>query len=159
MTANNSSLMILEKGIRIIGCLIAVAVLVELIFGLSLLSEARERRDTWNRGVATVSELEKVEATAETGATWRPIFTLAAEGKEYVIRSSSSSNPPAYTVGEKVEMLYPAENPEEAVTNNFMGLYLWPSVLLVMAGVEAVVALVLILISVYLRRRLRRLSA
>ncbi|MBQ3240682.1 MAG: hypothetical protein IJB00_05795 [Akkermansia sp.] len=43
----------------------------------------------------------------------------------YTIRSSLSSNPPAYEVGEKVEMLYPADKPEDAVPNTFWGLYIW----------------------------------
>ena len=64
-------------------------------------------------GQATVSALEKVESSSDAGETWRPIFSLSAGGKEYSIRSSSSSNPPAYRIGEQVEMLYPSENPAE----------------------------------------------
>lgn len=143
----------LSKVFRIFAYLLAVAVAVELVIGLVLLNDAWERRETWNRGQATVTELEKVESSANGGETWRPIFSLSAEGKEYNIRSSSSSNPPAYRIGEQVEMLYPAANPAAAVTNTFAGLYVMPCVVLGMAGMESVLALAFFLTSLYLRRR------
>lgn len=153
MTTNNSPGKMLSKVFRIFAYLLAVAVAVELVIGLVLLNDSWERRDTWNRGQATVTELEKVESSANGGETWRPIFSLRAEGKEYNIRSSSSSNPPAYRIGEQVEMLYPAENPAAAVTNTFAGLYVLPCVVLGMAGMESVLALAFFLTSLYLRRR------
>lgn len=153
MTTNNSSGKVLSKVFRIFAYLLAVAVAVELVIGLVLLNDAWERRDTWNRGQATVTELEKVASSSNGGETWRPVFSLSAEGKEYSIRSSSSSYPPAYRIGEQVEMLYPAENPAAAVTNTFSGLYLLPCVVLGMAGMESVLALAFFLTSLYLRRR------
>ena len=153
MTTNNSSGMVLSKVFRIFSYLVAVAVAVELVIGLVLLNNAWERRDTWNRGQATVSALEKVESSSDAGETWRPIFSLSAGGKEYSISSSSSSNPPAYRVGEQVEMLYPDENPAEAVTNTFAGLYILPCAVLGMTAMESVLALAFFLISCYLRRR------
>lgn len=153
MTTNNSPGKVLSKVFRIFAYLLAVAVAVELVIGLVLLNDAWERRDTWNRGQATVTELEKVASSSNGGETWRPVFSLSAEGKEYSIRSSSSSNPPAYRIGEQVEMLYPAENPAAAVTNTFSGLYILPCVVLGMAGMESVLALAFFLTSLYLRRR------
>lgn len=153
MTTNNSPGKVLSNVFRIFACLLAVAVAVELVIGLVLLNDAWERRDTWNRGQATVIELEKVESSSNGGETWRPVFSLSAEGKEYNIRSSSSSNPPAYRIGEQVEMLYPAENPAAAVTNTFSGLYILPCVVLGMTAMEGVLALAFFLISLYLRRR------
>ena len=153
MTTNNPPGKVLSNVFRIFACLLAVAVAVELVIGLVLLNEAWERRDTWNRGQATVIELEKVASSSNGGETWRPVFSLSAEGKKYNIRSSSSSNPPAYRVGEQVEMLYPAENPAEAITNTFAGLYVLPCAVLGMTAMEGVLALAFFLISLYLRRR------
>lgn len=153
MTTNNSPGLVLSKVFRIFSYLVAVAVVVELVIGLILLNNAWERRDTWNRAQATVKALEKEESSSNGGETWRPIFSLSVEGKEYSISSSSSSNPPAYRVGEQVEMLYPSENPAEAVTNTFAGLYVLPCVILGLAAMESVLALAFFLISLYLRRR------
>lgn len=153
MTANNSPAQILAKVFRIFGCLIVGIALVELVIGMMMLNSAWERRDTWNRGTATVKAMEKVESTSNSGVTWRPVFTLSSDGREYTIRSSTSSNPPAYEVGEQVEMLYPAENPKDAVTNDFKGQYLWATVILGMSGMTGLMGGVFILIGLYLRRR------
>lgn len=143
----------LAKVLRIFAWILGAFVLIEAGIAALLLHNAWEKRDTWSRATATVAELEKVESSSNGGETWRPVFSLSAEGKEYNIRSSSSSNPPAYRVGEQVEMLYPVENPAEAVTNTFAGLYVLPCAVLGMAAMEGVLALAFFLISLYLRRR------
>lgn len=147
MILHNSPAATASKALRIIACLLTLMVLVEAGIATVLLSNALERRDTWSKGVATVSALEK------RGEAWEPVFKLTADGREYSIRSSVSSNPPAYRVGEQVEMLYPAENPREAVTNSFGGLYVWPTVLYGMAVMESVLVLGLFIGAGYLRRR------
>lgn len=141
------------KVLRILACILSVFLLIEAGIALLLLDNAREKRDTWNRSEAIVAELERVKSSDSSGQTWRPVFSLPVEGKVYTIRSSSSSNPPAYQVGEKVEMLYPAENPSEAVTNTFWGLYIWPVALFGLAAMEGLVVLALFLTAIYLRRR------
>lgn len=153
MTANTTPSATFAKVLRIIACILSVFLLIEAGIAMLLLNNAREKRDTWNRAEATVTELERVGTSDTAGQTWRPVFSLPVEGKVYLIRSSSSSNPPAYKVGEKVEMLYPAANPTEAVTNTFWGLYIWPVALFGFAAMEGLVVLALFLTSVYLRRR------
>lgn len=143
----------LAKVLRIFAWILGVFVVIEVGIAALLLHNAWEKRDTWSRAAATVTALEKVESSSNGGETWRPVFSLSAEGKEYNIRSSSSSNPPAYRVGEQVEMLYPAENPAEAITNTFAGLYVLPCAVLGMTAMEGVLALAFFLISLYLRRR------
>lgn len=153
MTVNKTPAATLAKVLRIFACILSVFVLIEAGIALLLSDNAREKRATWNRAEATVTELERVNTSDTSGQTWRPVFSLPVEGKVYLIRSSSSSNPPAYKVGEKVEMLYPSENPTEAVTNTFWGLYIWPVALFGLAALEGLAVLVLLLVSAYLRSR------
>ncbi len=153
MTVNTTPAATLAKVLRILACILSVFLLIEAGIALLLLDNAREKRDTWNRAEATVAELERVKSSDSSGQTWRPVFALPVEGKVYTIRSSSSSNPPAYQVGEKVEMLYPAENPQEAVTNTFWGLYIWPVALFGLAAMEGMAVLVLFIIAYSLTRR------
>ncbi len=153
MTANATPSATLAKVLRILAFILGVLVIIEAGIAINLLDNAWEKRDTWNRAEATVTELEPVKSSGSAGQTWRPVFSLPAEGKVYIIRSSSSSNPPAYKVGEKAEMLYPAGNPQEAVTNTFWGLYIWPVALIGMAAMEGLTVLVLLLVSAYLRSR------
>ncbi len=153
MTANTTPSTVLAKVLRIIACILIVFLLIEAGIAVLLLDSAWEKRDTWNRAEATVTELERVNTSDTAGQTWRPVFSLPVEGKVYIIRSSSSSNPPAYKVGEKAEMLYPAENPQEAVTNTFWGLYIWPVALFGFAALEGLTVLVLLLIACLITRR------
>lgn len=153
MTAHTTPSATLAKVLRIIACILSVFLLIEAGIAMLLLDNAWEKRDTWNRAEATVTELERVKSSETAGQTWRPVFSLPVGGKVYLIRSSSSSNPPAYKVGEKAEMLYPAENPQEAVTNTFWGLYIWPVALFVFAALEGLTVLVLLLIACLITRR------
>ena len=150
MILRNSPTVTASKALRILACLLTLLVLVEVGIATVLLNNALERRDTWNKGAATVSSLEK------DGEAWRPIFKLTVDGRDYRIRSSVSSKPASCRIGEQVEMLYPAENPGEAVTNSFGGLYVWPTVLYGMAAMESVLILGLFIGAEYLSRRARQ---
>lgn len=72
-------------------------------------------------------------------------FTPAG-GTARTFRDSTGSNPPAYEAGDRVEVLYPADSPEDARLNGFLSLWLLPLVFggigLVTAGVGTTIALV-----------------
>jgi hypothetical protein len=46
----------------------------------------------------------------------------------YNFRASTSSNPPSYTIGEKVDIFVNPENPQEAIIDNFLESYLMISI-------------------------------
>ena len=133
---------------RVLGYGVLFLCLVELVIGGVLLNGAQAKRESWEPGTATVVKLEK-----RRGA-WSPVFSLPVGEKSVMIRGSVASNPPAYAVGDKVEMLYPAEAPQDAVTNDFAGLYVIPAVLFFMAATEAVLGTVFLLIAAKRARRL-----
>ncbi|QTD96091.1 DUF3592 domain-containing protein [Streptomyces cyanogenus] len=70
----------------------------------------------------------------------------AADGTRRTFRSSTGSNPPGYERGERVEVLYRADSPEDARINGFASLWLLPLIFggigLLFAGIGTVVALV-----------------
>ncbi|MDF3148841.1 MULTISPECIES: DUF3592 domain-containing protein [unclassified Streptomyces] len=70
----------------------------------------------------------------------------SADGTSRTFRSSTGSNPPSYEEGERVEVLYRADSPEDARINGFASLWLLPLVFggigLVIAGVGTAVATV-----------------
>ncbi len=135
---------------RVLGYGVLFLCFVELVIAGVLLNGALAQRESWETGTATVVKLEKRRDA------WSPLFSLPVGEKSVMIRGSLASNPPAYAVGDTVEMLYPAEAPQDAVTNDFVGLYLIPTVLFGMAAIEAVLGTVFLLIAA---KRARRLSA
>ena len=61
------------------------------------------------------------------GGSYYPVFRFTAQdGQEYRVKHNQGSNPPAWTKGEKVELIYLPDNPEKAVPNTFWGKYAVP---------------------------------
>ena len=66
----------------------------------------------------------KRERSSRGGGAYYPVFRFTAQdGQEYRVRHNQGSNPPAWTKGEKVELIYLPDNPEKAVPNTFWGKY------------------------------------
>ncbi|MFI5660798.1 DUF3592 domain-containing protein [Streptomyces sp. NPDC051684] len=74
----------------------------------------------------------------------------AADGTPHTFRSSTGSNPPAYEQGERDEVLYRADDPEDARINGFLSLWLLP---LIFGGIGLIVAAVAAVIAMVGRRR------
>ncbi len=56
--------------------------------------------------------------------TYAPVFGFKdRSGESHVIESSSSSNPPAFERGEKIEVIYDPEKPQNARINSFFNLW------------------------------------
>ena len=64
-----------------------------------------------------------------------------------MIHSSTSSSPPAYEVNEKVEVLYLAEQPEEAKLNGFFSLWGIPLVLGIIGIMDLLMSVVFFIIA------------
>lgn len=82
----------------------------------------------------TVVSMRLVPPTQDAGETWTPTIKFKdRNGKEFTFESNVSSDPPAYQIGEKVELLYPEDRPEDAFINSWIEKWLTP-VLLGIAG-------------------------
>ena len=69
----------------------------------------------------------------------------SADGTPRTFRNTTGSNPPSYEEGERVEVLYRADSPDDARINGFASLWLLPLIFggigLAIAGIGTVVAL------------------
>ena len=79
-------------------------------------------------------------------AAYPVVEFTSADGTPRTFRGSTGSNPPSYEKGERVEVLYRADSPEDARINGFASLWLLPLVFggigLVIGGIGTVVAIV-----------------
>ncbi|MBC8024847.1 MAG: DUF3592 domain-containing protein [Steroidobacteraceae bacterium] len=72
-----------------------------------------------------VTELIEKRDTDDGSITYKPVVAFTADsGASVTFASSFSSNPPAYDVGETVDVLYAPDNPNEARIRGFGSLWL-----------------------------------
>src|SRR5713226_4856670 len=82
----------------------------------------------------TVVDLEQSRSNDST--TYKPVVNfIDQKGETIKFTSSSGSNPPSYSKGEKVEVLYLAAEPQKAKINGFFSLWGGPIILGGMGGV------------------------
>lgn len=78
--------------------------------------------------VGTVIDVERSRSSDST--TFYPVVVFEdANGREVEIRSRSGSNPPAFSRGETVSVLYESTTPESARINTFFSLWGLPIIL------------------------------
>ena len=111
---------------RIIGSILIILAVVAGLFGGDQLIKSINKRSEWNKAEAVVTRLEPVRGRRgrTTYAAWFT-FRDPATHRSYTVKSKVNSNPPAFKVREKVEVLYPAGHPEDAVANTFMEVFLY----------------------------------
>ncbi|OGH90650.1 MAG: hypothetical protein A2479_02145 [Candidatus Magasanikbacteria bacterium RIFOXYC2_FULL_39_8] len=78
---------------------------------------------TFASAQGTVVELVR-SSTSNESNTYSPLVSFVANETEYQFKSNFSSDPPAYDVGEQVNVLYNPESPQDARINSFLSLYL-----------------------------------
>ncbi len=78
------------------------------------------------------------ERCDDDGCTYRPVVEFTTNsGQNFTHTSSSSTNPPAYDVGEIVTIYYLQESPQDARIKGEGGVLRW---IFIVAGAGAVVA-------------------
>jgi hypothetical protein len=76
-----------------------------------------------------VFELKPVQSRKNRGFTYAPVVKFQTpDGKNIQFQSSTSSNPPGFSVGQTVPVLYNRSNPQEAQVDSFVQLWLLPTV-------------------------------
>ena len=69
----------------------------------------------------TVIEFEKSKDPEGSGYSYSPNVSFKdRQGVEHIYNSSNASDPPAYDIGEKVEIYYNSNDPEDAFINSFL---------------------------------------
>ncbi|MFJ8949087.1 DUF3592 domain-containing protein [Streptomyces sp. NPDC102340] len=133
----------------------AIFLVVGLILAWSSVSLLREADRTTGRVVALkwrdadIGTSRKSRNRDEPSA-YPVVEFAAADGTPYTFRSSTGSNPPSYEEGERVEVLYRADDPEDAQINGFLSLWLLP---LIFGGIGLIAAAVATGIAVFGRQR------
>lgn len=88
----------------------------------------------------TVSDLVFRRSSKGSGGTYVPVIDFTTpDGNRVHVTGSSGSNPPGYSRGDKVRVLYEAKNPEHAQIDSFMERSFGPVLL---TGLGTVFALV-----------------
>ena len=85
----------------------------------------------------------------------RPVVRYAVDGKPFEITGWMSTSPPAYSVGEKVTVLYNPENPADGRIDSFVERWLFP---VVFGGVGALLLVIGVVIWLATRPRKPALS-
>lgn len=55
---------------------------------------------------------------------YSPVFEYTVNGRRHTFESLNASNPPAYRVGQEVEVIYNVDNPSDAAVNSFFDLWM-----------------------------------
>lgn len=122
------------KAIRIFKWIGLLAGAAMLIGALLLVQQTRSFIARAQHAAGEVVEL--VPRYSNNSSTYAPAVRFAAaDGREIRFVSSSSSNPPAYSTGERVDVLYLPGEPERARINGFFSLWGGPMIL---GGIGAV---------------------
>jgi hypothetical protein len=68
-------------------------------------------------------------SSSNSSGTWAPVVRfVTAKGEKIEFTSGTSSNPPSYSKGENVEVLYDAGKPQDARIKGFVSLWLGPMI-------------------------------
>ncbi|MFI0821054.1 DUF3592 domain-containing protein [Streptomyces sp. NPDC021098] len=130
------------------GTLFLVIGLILAGVSISFLSDAKHARGTvvaleWRDDHDSTS---RRRSSSNGPAAYPVVEFTSADGTPRTFRSSMGSNPPSYERGERVEVLYQADSPDDARINGFASLWLLPLIFgglgLLFAGVGTAVAVV-----------------
>lgn len=101
-------------------------------------------------GVHTTAVVTRLDHERNAGmessevGVYYPIFTFSlADGSEKTLRSNNGSNPPEFKQGDRVELLYEENAPENFTVNTWWGLYLLPTIFGAVAALLLLIAVAL----------------
>jgi hypothetical protein len=136
-------------GMIAFGSLFLVIGLVLAGVSVSFLTDAEKARGTvvaleWrNDSVGTSSRRVR---SNDKPAAYPVVEFTPTDGAPRTFRSSTGSNPPSYEEGDRVEVLYRADSPDDAEINGFASLWLLPLVFggigLLFAGIGTAIGVV-----------------
>jgi hypothetical protein len=107
----------------LIGILLALSIILSGVSLYSYLSTSSFLKNA-KTAEGTVVKLLPVEDAENNSITYKPVFEFKDQnGKSYVVESGTSSDPPAFKKGEKVEIFYDPASPGNAKINSFFSLW------------------------------------
>lgn len=116
---------------------------IGLIFGIIGLAIIASGVWSWQSRQAIIAagiRTTGIVTELDYSGTYYPVVEFRdRSGQPHTYRARSGSNPPSYTRGERVEIVYLPGNPEHALIDDFMGRWMLPAFLLCFGGVFAAV--------------------
>ena len=98
-------------------------------------------------------------SVSSDSTTYRPeveFETLAGEKIRFI--SNTGSNPPSFSRGEKVEVLYQQDEPQQAKINTFLSLWLLPLLFGVLGFIFTAIGLSFVFYPIYKRKKIQRIK-
>jgi hypothetical protein len=99
------------------------------LVGLGMFSGAFYLYQNTNEFIASATRvdgtvIDLIATRSSDSTTYKPVVTFTTlEGEKIEITSSSSSNPPAYNKGERVDVFYMPDAPREAKISSYFSLW------------------------------------
>lgn len=153
--ASNMSTVYFYLSTKVCGWLFAVAALVWLGVAGYFWFSCIEEQSSWSRATATVTEICEEKGANGTTKYSRLTFVVPETGQSVTVRSQAgASERPVYPVGDEVEVIFPAEKPDEAIENNVIVVYLLPFMFSIAALLFGVVSFAAFHISRKLKKKL-----
>lgn len=150
-----------EYKVKKLGCLTSAFLAIGigmLAVALALWAHTHTFIANAERAPGTVIEMREVRDD-DGSSTYKPVVEFSAQGNRRTFESSFSSRPPAYSVGEMVEVLYHAKDPADARINGFGSLWLGPIIVGSLGALFAAIAGGIVLAGRMSERRKQWLSA
>ena len=113
------------------GALIALSIVLIYI----AIKQYQKTKELLNNGIKTTATVvDMITVTGDKGNTYKPVFEYRDQSNTIQsFKTEVSSNPPAYKIGEKQEIIYSPEDTDLVKTVSYWGLYRWTVVLLSIA--------------------------
>jgi hypothetical protein len=142
MAKSRATILKLLREQKSLACKSLAVGVVLIVVGVPFFLKARQFKATALHAPGKIVQLER-QTTGKNNKhkSFFPVFSFKDQaGAEHVIHSRvSSSYFFNYNVGDTVEVLYPATNPEQARLNSFLALWIWP---LLFGGVGLILSIV-----------------
>ncbi len=128
------------KKLRFIPWIFLIVGVVLLFIAYNLYASTQQFLKVSVKAVGTVVEMKSVR-DSDDDLTYKPVITYKDRtGLEHTFTSSTSSNPPSYSVGDKVELLYDPQKPEQPSINTWIDLYIGVLVLGIIGGLDVLIS-------------------
>ena len=133
--------------LAIVGANFVLAGIVFTPVGIVLWLNVRHFVQTAEQTEGTVIELVE-DRIKEGGLSYCPVVEYTDRfGQRHEHRASVGSNPPHFSVGDKVQILYDQNNPDSAMVNHWLHLYFLPVLFVFLGAVSLVAAIALFVVA------------
>lgn len=106
-----------------------LTVLAALMITAGIAGFINEQRFLQTASKAQAAVVEMVQRNGDHGSSYAPVYVFRdAAGKEQKVYSRCSSYPPAYQVGDKINVLYDPRSPRDAQIDSFFDMWGWMAI-------------------------------